>query len=295
MKSKFLLERILTGKGKSRELKILYEMLQEFLPIIHVEGVTIRLAGTSEHHELLTKDASLRQFFREVSVFNQDPQFIAVKKEMTTVLKDTKLTEVNSSYLPDNFSGYFELNDSDIKDEDGDTIQGFVANFKRHEAFYYMGVSVLVKSPEGGIRLAHITLDPKESKAMDIKTLAEHYPFVYTRTGSNGELETVKEKGRYPEYLNLLINLVIYASYESLPLKHNEFIGSRNAIETQRHIYSEVPYKIIGEGFSVPKTYSVDSTEVRGHFRWQRHGEGFSLLKYIYIEPHIRNYGASLL
>jgi len=41
-------------------------------------------------------------------------------------------------------------------------------------------------------------------------------------------------------------------------------------------------------------TYSVDSTVVRGFFRWQRFGPGLALVKLIWIDEHSRNYRSSV-
>ena len=47
---------------------------------------------------------------------------------------------------------------------------------------------------------------------------------------------------------------------------------------------------LVGFDYKKPKLYSVDNTQVSGHFRWQPYGEAYSKIKLIWIDSHIRTF-----
>ncbi len=51
-----------------------------------------------------------------------------------------------------------------------------------------------------------------------------------------------------------------------------------------------LPVVFVSWAYKQPTVYSVDSTTVAGHFRWQRHGPEFSKVKLIWIEGHERHF-----
>ena len=67
--------------------------------------------------------------------------------------------------------------------------------------------------------------------------------------------------------------------------------NSKNEKKIRNHWKKNYPFELIRVGYGFHgKTYSVDSTEVSGHFRWQPCGVGRQQLKLIWIDEHIRNY-----
>jgi hypothetical protein len=53
---------------------------------------------------------------------------------------------------------------------------------------------------------------------------------------------------------------------------------------------SSVPITLVGYNWKKATIYSVDSTTVSGHFRWQPYGKELSMVKLIWIDAHTRTY-----
>lgn len=53
-----------------------------------------------------------------------------------------------------------------------------------------------------------------------------------------------------------------------------------------------VDFTLVGYDWKKQRKFQTDSTEVRGHWRWQPYGPGLSKVKFIWIDAHERSYRA---
>jgi hypothetical protein len=57
--------------------------------------------------------------------------------------------------------------------------------------------------------------------------------------------------------------------------------------------HADLPYfpvQLVSWGWMRPRSFSVDETTVKGHFRWQRCGESLKDVRLVWINEHIRKY-----
>lgn len=208
-------------------------------------------------------------------------------------------SEVPIDLLPEKFFGYFAFPPKTIFDQEGDEVLG---------GFVYVG-----PANETSIN----TENKEQNKVM---WCSWHYPpkQEFIEKGSWGcqtggilaaidEHATVKETldaskhirgGEFGNQIVLLFaNLVLYitkADPDLLPLKSVDFYShrERKELEQKHGVANEcgIPLTLVSWNYNKPKTYHVDETTVRGFFRWQRHGPGLSLLKFIWIDEHVRRF-----
>jgi len=95
----------------------------------------------------------------------------------------------------------------------------------------------------------------------------------------------------YPDYLRIVINLILYINTGDPDIRdfQNKIkIPGEKKPKPIRHSdsLSNLQVKLVGYNWkkNIIKTYSLSSWQRSGHFRWQRHGKGLSLVKLIWID-----------
>jgi hypothetical protein len=117
---------------------------------------------------------------------------------------------------------------------------------------------------------------------------------------SDEEVEAQIKKNKYwmemdetdALYYRTLMQAIVYIKNadEKFVSEVNQFSSKKSKREGEKKVYSSLPFIRVGMNFNLPKQYSVDHTIVSGHFRWQPYGSEKTLVKLIYIEPHLRTY-----
>lgn len=103
------------------------------------------------------------------------------------------------------------------------------------------------------------------------------------------------DKSRLPSNLNngikTFLNLLIYAKGDNEEMISclNNFPKNSNDSQKLRLEYTEKPFFKLGMNAELLNLNLVHEFGVRGHFRWQPHGEKMSKVKLIFIQPHKRS------
>lgn len=100
-----------------------------------------------------------------------------------------------------------------------------------------------------------------------------------------------------PEVVRAFLNLAIYIhslNPDLLPTR----AAQQNSLKQRKEFHKKfgvtnlctLPVTFVSWNYEKPKSYSVDSTMVSAHMRWQRCGPGFSQVKLIMIDEHERRF-----
>ena len=237
----------------------------------------------------LSEDDAMITFLRTYKDYIANKKNYIVSKNLCKALKATS-SVVKTSYFPDNFQAYIEI--PNLLDKVGDQIIGFfvsIVNKYGERRMYTSYITYNSDTKEYAPGYLNFELDLYEN----MKDLVESYSYI-ERHVNKTDMSSAKEivmKSEYSEYIHVLMNAILYINNsKDLSLNVNQFAKKRSKFETQKKIYTSKPFCVVGSNIFLPRVYQVDSTMVSGHFRWQPHGPGRSLLKHIYIDPHPRHY-----
>lgn len=89
----------------------------------------------------------------------------------------------------------------------------------------------------------------------------------------------------------LVMNLLVFISSPSEEFKEcfNDFSLNKNKGETEKKIYTQIPIIPIGTEVEFLRLVRHPQFSVKGHFRWQPHGDGRRFRKLIFINPYKKN------
>jgi len=238
---------------------------------------------------ILEKDSSVKTFLRAYKGYreNNGGNYI-FSKDLTKALKYTKL-DIKLKLLPKKFNGFLHL--PNIKDYDGDTVKGvFVHISDRFTPSIFLGVLVENKyTRKLSVSHLNIPLNEKDNTIENIIKKYKHVSLIPSEGMSpdNPIFIKVEEQGKYTSHFKTIFNAIIYIhNSEKLVERLNEFSPKKSKRLTQKKIYTEKPFYLIGEDFNLPKVYTTSEIKVRGHFRWQPYGANRLKRKLIYIEPY---------
>lgn len=97
--------------------------------------------------------------------------------------------------------------------------------------------------------------------------------------------------GMSDKLLRLSFNILLYLGTDEIDLDtvyiFNPHTGQKSGRIKNRY---EFNHYSVGFNFKKPKQYRADGCKVSGHFRWQPHGPGFSLLKLIWIDSYSKTF-----
>jgi len=233
---------------------------------------------------LLFSDKIFNSFYKAFfKYYTQKNSFnYILSKPLCRALAETK-TDILCSHIPKNFSGYLEM--PNLIDSDGEEILGIffnTNNYKDDQSQITLGYLCHCKIQKQPIT-SMVNTHYKDTELLK-DVLKKH---VYTEIGVNGK--HAERPGELTKHIAAIVNALIYIknTNDVLTSEINQFSGSKKAIQRQKNIYTELPYLYVGRGFYLPKTFTTEHV-VSGHFKWQRHGVGLSLIKHIYVEPYLR-------
>ncbi|NBO09725.1 MAG: hypothetical protein EBV30_10395, partial [Actinobacteria bacterium] len=207
------------------------------------------------------------------------------------------------SVLPDRFLGYFQFGEDSIRDEMDWVDGGYVYIGPADE----IGLKVLDGPKDSKIAAVSYVNRPRETGAsgvgrftfkLDNKKIGELSPLdwndvlVFQHNLSREEVE----KARIPVF-RALLNAAIYV-HSSDPtlvrLPAEQELSNKKRAELRNRTGAEnlctVPVTLLNKDYHFERSYSVDSTTVRGHLRWQPCGAGRAQTRLIWIDEHERNY-----
>jgi hypothetical protein len=211
-----------------------------------------------------------------------------ISKNLVKALKATKL-DVECKHLPKDFTAFIEI--PDIEDHDGCPFKGFFVSINDEFGSDKITCGYLLWSPEHNDYLpGHINIEFDREKT--IKECLLKYPYVVQSVDKSHKSIVSKEyESEFHEYMGVLFNAIVYINNsDDIQLTSNKFATKKSKAEGQKRIYTPKMFHTVGYNLTLPREYTVDSTTVSGHFRWQPYGPGRTLVKHIYIEPHIRSY-----
>jgi hypothetical protein len=99
-----------------------------------------------------------------------------------------------------------------------------------------------------------------------------------------------------PKFIQMIFKTLLYLKSGEPDLKSlngSQCFSSKKS-KIRNHLRQHCPFDTISVGYAFHgKTYTVGEVPVSGHFRWQRYAPGFSKIKLIWIEEHLRRYNLS--
>jgi hypothetical protein len=242
-----------------------------------------------ETFDLLKHDQSLNNLLRAYSDYmKSDKRNYLISKNLTEAFKNTS-SKISTKYLPKNFQAYIEI--PGLLDQDGWRIEGFFVSICEYKDCWKFYAGYLSENPEEkNLDASFINIELSDSDT--VEECVKKMPYVRQWIDKETrQYKTETSPSQYNPYLHALFNSIIYICHaEDIKENKNTFATKRSKRVAQQKIYTPKTFELVGYNMKLPRTYTVDSTIVSGHFRWQPHGPGRSLLKHIYIEPHPRNY-----
>lgn len=256
-----------------------------------------------------------------VSFFQRDPisfsfhvlmkKFIESKeKKVFYIPKDFAQTlskidrGVPSSVLKPGFIAYFQLADGALFDEKS-PIQGAYVSVD------YGSEMGDLKSEQKKLEICvtYVCEDMSVAKFMfpvddekKLENMMGDYPQIdFVLSGNDDVLKEQKADFRdFPlrcAAFRCFINAAIYVHSADPEIANLLPVSSLNKTQRQagRNKYSMenlcmLPMQVLNRSYALGRNYSVDSTIVESHPRWQRCGENFSEVKLIFVKEHERHY-----
>lgn len=94
--------------------------------------------------------------------------------------------------------------------------------------------------------------------------------------------------------LTFICNTLLYLKSGEPDLRENRVKKPKGEFRVGNKVYggqtNELSYTMVGFNYKKPPMYTIDETEVSGHFRWQPYGPGKAKVKLIWIDAHTRQY-----
>jgi hypothetical protein len=253
-------------------------------------GNDVFIRNTSHpFYALLKQDVSIRSFFIAYTLYEENKgKNYVIGKNLSKALFNTK-TNVSCSRLPKTFHGFIYL--PNLKDNDGEDLLGVFCNINQGE----LRLGFISKN----VTIGFLSLELENDATVESIQIKNAYHQAIFDYDTKESLYTKTDISPKWEHLGILLNSIIYItnSDENLVEEVNQFSQKKNKVATEKKIYTSLPFVRVGFNFHLPKTfvYSVDSTLVRGHWRFQPCGPERAFIKHIYIEPHTRNFNEKII
>jgi len=262
-------------------------------------------------HGLRVNDTRLAQSFDQVmqSNFalawkykNQGARTYHIGRDFANAMVNVK-KEIPLDLLPERFFAYFSFPENTFTDvEEGAVAGGFIFIGDRSETIIRENANLDYGPMKKVVWINYIipAKHPAKENApftLDMKCAGLVMPL---DEGIQKALEApqLPNVGEAPtEVCRAFINLAIYINSlnpDVLPTKpiQDQSNSKRKEFYTKHGVanHCTVPVTFVSWNYKKPVTYSVDSTMVSSHFRWQRCGPGFSQVKLILIDEHERHF-----
>lgn len=280
-----------TKKSKKEVLQRLKEVcnVHDCIELVGIEQIGLTKDVPYNIQFLLRHDNALLTFLRAYSGYmKSDQKNYIVSKNLSAAFKKTKL-DVDPKYLPETFQGYIEI--PDLVDVDGCDIKGFFIDMNHEFGKHVFSCGYLVYDHSiHDYAPAHINIEIKPNRPVSESLLS--YPYtVQNYDEDSGSLITKEFESEYLPYMGVLFNTLVYIhNSEDVTYRLNQFSKKKSKANGQKNRYTSKHWHEVGANLVLPREFTVDSTIVSGHFRWQPYGPQRSLIKHIYIQPHTRTY-----
>ena len=199
---------------------------------------------------------------------------------------------IKCSFLPENFLAYIAFPKAKFKLPKGGFLNGAYVRIgssmqSQTEARLFSAVFIEDATESGEVNTASCNFT-----VWNGKTLYDCIPqFDESVDGRPGETSL-------RILCNILFNSILYIFHEQdqiFKLRPARELSNKKRKDLSRASggylnLCTVPVELLNFDYHRPQQYSVDSTVVRGHFRWQPHGPANSLLKLVWISEHERKF-----
>lgn len=93
-----------------------------------------------------------------------------------------------------------------------------------------------------------------------------------------------------PSLVRTVINGIIYIfnNSDEMSEKINDFAEKESKLQAQKKIFTEKPFIELGKNFEFLRLVKEGEVSVRGHYRWQPHGEGRRKVRLTFIRPYLK-------
>lgn len=307
-----LIPEIVLGKRGSPTVTRMYrELLRDVRPEV-VEGkmgVTVPKSLLSMIDSNALEHILVARVFREKGgkAFYLTNDFAAALSKLDR--------EIPVAHLPTNFVGYFILGQNALSDESGPVDGGFVyigpardLGMRNEDGTpkteTVLSINYFNKSERDGAvgevyRFSYAINDLASTKLGDfLKENADSATdSIVTTRGLEKKMSKPDDLAARAPVVRALINAVLYAHSDDpevcnlVPLssysnkKRAEF---KKTLPAQN--FCTIPITLLNRSYKEGLTYSVGSTVVQAHLRWQRCGAGLSKIKLVWVKEHERKY-----
>lgn len=202
--------------------------------------------------------------------------------------------ELTANLLPEGFGGYFVLPKDYFKTNDGLTINGLYLEIFKKTGSSDPRIQICIIGDRGD-RVGQNKI-VFASPILEGQTITETILACMKEPGTEVNLKNYDLK---LAIVNIAVNATLYIHHVSediLNLKPSDCLSnSKRTLERAKGAgylnLCTLPMKLVNFDYHTERLYSVESTLVRGYFRWQHHGPNKSMLKFIYVDQHERVYG----
>lgn len=229
------------------------------------------------------KDEGFCNMISAMSLYqNHSAKNYIFSEALVRILKRTK-TDLSLKYLPESFYGFFDI--PGLVDIEGKVIDGVFVNIHKG-VLQFSGLVKEVHGKDSYFSQWYFQFPLDRNKTLS-EVVGDSFFVSETSPGVSEMLPLSDEK----ETHQLIANALAYVCNVPLGLElgKNEFKGGWKKIEAQKKNFTQQDFIFVGKDYE-GRVFSIDSTAVSGHYRWQPHGPERSLVKLIFIEPHERNY-----
>lgn len=292
---------ILYGKRGDKETIKFYDYVIKNISIGTSEGKPVILApciDTSNSDENIATFWLMSKLFKARSA----PVYYLPKDFSVALSKIDR--ELPIEYLPKKFFGYIQLAEKSISDDDGYVDGGFVYIGPAKDVAFTADdpdtTTIVVSycnpndTPDLGPKVVSRFTAPLESKKVsDLIDFSQGKD--YEKDGVRSVSKEDKEKRDV--VVRTMINAVLYINSkdpEIMKLNPMEYM-TKSQRKSHRDVcpvdnLCTIPLKLLNWSYHDGRSYSVDSTTVETHMRWQPCGVNRSQVKLIWVKEHERNF-----
>jgi hypothetical protein len=209
---------------------------------------------------------------------------------------------VKLEFLPNNFFAYFAFPKNFAKDPDGDYMNGVYvscgtpnrsgAGYKNLDMLF-----VTMREEGGSNKFCEIRMIVKDGDVLT-NILPESMKSSAVQVFRDLPVSTQMKAENLISTIVVVANAVLYVHHESdeiIDLKQATNPKKRNGKTVQTPTgpctnNCSIPIRLLSFSFHEKINFQIDSTEVRGHFRWQPFGPAMNQIKLIWIAAHTRHF-----
>lgn len=240
---------------------------------------------------LVKKDEGFKKLVVGYKYYLEDPKNYVISKSLKEALRKTK-QNIKIKHMPDYFNGYLEI--PNLLDEDNSLVAGIFASIRpleNEERILNISTVTNIKSPQVGYLTLDLSDCPPDTSMEDL--VKNHTRLVTKANKEKTIIIKTEEETVFHECTKVILNTIMYITSSNAELVNeiNQFSSKPSKYTAQKKIYTPKPYIFVGKNFQMPRRgggIKCGEFPVSGHWRWQPHGPGMSLHKWIYIEEYLK-------